>query len=311
VPTAAAAEQSLRSRIVELARELPGEYTVAVREIDGARREIDVNSRADREPASVIKVFIAYGALKRIDAGTLAYSSKVSSGLTVRECLRAMLEVSDNYCAAELRYRVGTSNLNRLLHRDGYRDTHFWYSGGRTKVTSSRDLAVLLSRLESGTLLSPESTTRMLALMRSNIWRDGIATGLPRSVDHASKSGLLWIGSGIVRTDAAIVYGPTSRYVLAIMGTRGATLAGLGRISRLVYERLQGEEVRHPFHYSQQQMRTTERAALRSSPGGGVLRSVGRGTPVHFTSAVHRWYRVTVNGRTGWMHNSALTLRNP
>ena len=50
------------------------------------------NYGTDREPASAIKIFIAYAVYKQIDEGKLTYSSKLSSGVTVEQCLRAMIE---------------------------------------------------------------------------------------------------------------------------------------------------------------------------------------------------------------------------
>jgi beta-lactamase class A len=312
-PAVAATPADLDKDLRRLIKTLPGSYAVSVRELDGEKRTVSVRPHAQLEPASVSKLFIAYAVFRKIDRGELSYTSKVSSGLSVRACLRAMIEPSDNVCAVELRSKVTTKYLNRVLKHDGYNDTHFWYSGGRTKKTSTSDLVTLLTRLERRELLSEDSTTRFLDLMHGQIWRNAIPTGLPANVRQVSKSGTLGTPSGIVQTDAAIVYGPVSRYAIAVMGTRGATIHSITRISKLIYRALEGPSDAPLFTYFPHQMATTTKTALRSSPSfrAGIVRLVSTETPVRVLSANRTWYRVIVGGRVGWINNTALRLRNP
>jgi hypothetical protein len=305
-------ERSLERKLTALIRDLPGSYAVSIRELDGGKRTVSIRAHADREPASSSKLFIAYAVFAKIDNGSLSYSSRVSSGLTVSQCLRAMIEPSDNYCASELRYKVGTSYLNRLLDRGGYDDTHFWYSRGRTKVTSASDMTTLLSRLERGDLLSEASSKKFLRLLRTQVWREAIPPGLPVGVDQASKPGTLYTRSGMVQTDAAIVYGKKTRYVISVMGNRGATIPSITRISRLTYRHLQGASEKKLFSYSRQQMVATRTIALRSRPGGSahIVRSYSKGTRVEVIDSTRRWYFVRIAGRTGWTLNTGLKLRN-
>lgn len=304
--------EKLEVRIAKLVRSLPGGYAVSVRELDGDKRTASIRSGRQLEPASSAKLFIAYAVYKKIDRGDLSLDSHVSSGLSVRACLRAMIEPSDNYCAAELRHKVGNRFLNRLLAHDGYDDTHFWYARGRTKVTSTSDMVTLLSRLERGELLSKKSTKRFLGQLRTQVWRDTIASGLPANIVQASKPGALSTGSGMVYTDAAIVYGKKTRYVIAIMGYHGSTIRSIVRISRLVYTGLEGKFTRS-FHYTKAQMVSTRAITLRAGPGRSsrVLRSFAKGVKVQVISSRHSWYYVRAGGSVGWMYNSGLKLRNP
>ena len=308
----AASEAGLRNKLDALIRTLPGDYTLKIRELDNGRRSLSIGGRIDREPASAIKIFIAYAVYKRIDEGVLSYSSKVSSGLTVEQCLRAMIEPSDNLCTVELRHKVGTGYLNDLIDAGGYTDTHFWYSGGKTKLTSATDLTDLIARLGVGNLLSKDSTERFLHLLKTQVWRVGIPRGLPYDVPQASKPGSLWTPGGMVQTDVAFVWGKQSRYAIAVMGYNGADTASIMKISRLVYTHLQGDFTT-AFGYQDQQMISNAKVTLRSGAGSTakVLGSYPAGTAVQVIDSIRNWYYVKVGGKKGYMLNTALVLRHP
>ncbi|GAA2751227.1 serine hydrolase [Amnibacterium kyonggiense] len=309
---AAVSEQRLRKALDALLPTLPGSYTLEARELDGAHRLVRIGATRHREPASVYKLFIAYGVLTRIDAGALRYDDRVRSGLTVRASLRAMIEPSDNYAAQDLLAKVGKPWLNRLLHRNGFTGTTFWYSGHRTKTTTTADVARVLTRLARGQLVSKASTARFERLLETQVWREAIPPGLPDGVRQASKPGTLWTGTGMVQTDSAIVWGPRSRYVLVVMGSNGATTRAITRISRVVYRELEGP-VKRPFAYDRQQMRATgalvlTRSVSRHSP---VLGRFPKGTRVEVIDSMRTRYLVRIAGKVGWVDNARLTLRHP
>lgn len=305
-------EARLRTRLAALLRTLPGRYTLEVRELDAGRRLVRIGAGQHREPASTAKLFIAYGVFTRIDAGTLRYDDRLASGLTVRSCLRAMIEPSDNFCAQDLRTEIGTAWLDRFLDRRGFTGTSFWYDGRRTKTTTAADVARVLARLARGELVSPASTKRFLHLLETQVWREAIPPGLPDDVRQASKPGTLWTPSGLVQTDAAVVWGPRSRYVLSVMGSDGATTAAITRISSAVYRELEGT-LRTPFRYDLQQMRATAALVLTAS-ASRASRVLGRfpsGTKVEVIDSIRTRYLVRIAGRTGWVDNTHLALRHP
>lgn len=310
--TAAASEQRLHDALAALLPELPGRYTVEARELDGAHRLVRFSAAEHREPASIYKLFIAYGLFTRIDAGTARYTDRVRSGLTVRTCLRAMIEPSDNFCAQDLLAYVGKPWLNRLLHGHGFTGTTFWYAGHRTKTTTTADVARVLTRLTRGQLVSAASTKRFERLLETQVWREAIPPGLPDGVRQASKPGTLWTPTGIVQTDSAIVWGPRSRYVLVVMGSNGATTHAITRISRVVYRALEGP-IGKPFVYDRAQMRTSATVTLTAavSKGSRVLGRYPRGTKVEVIDSLRTRYLVRIAGRTGWVDNTHLALRHP
>lgn len=312
VQPGATSERRLRATLTALLKHLPGRYTVEVRELDGGARLVRLDAAKHREPASIFKLFVAYGVFTRIDQGTLSYDSRLASGLTVRSCLRAMIEPSDNYCATDLRQRIGTKWLNRLLHGHGFTGTTFWYDGHRTKTTTTADVARVLTRLARGQLVSKASSARFLRLLETQVWREAIPPGLPDGVRQASKPGTLWTKTGLVETDSAIVWGPRSRYVLVAMGSNGATTHAITRISKAVYRELEGAG-RAPFVYDRQQMRATGRLVLTvsASRSSRVLGTYRAGTKVEVIDSRRTRYLVRIAGRTGWIDNAHLTLRHP
>ncbi|WP_147392011.1 serine hydrolase [Amnibacterium setariae] len=305
-------EQRLRTSLAALLKALPGRYTVEARELDGGRRLVRVAASKHREPASIFKLFVAYGVFTRIDRGTLSYDDRLASGLTVRTCLRAMIEPSDNYCATDLRQRIGTKWLNRLLHEHGLTGTTFWYDGHRTKTTTTADVAAVLTRLARGQLVSSTSSKRFIRLLETQVWREAIPPGLPDGVRQASKPGTLWTSTGLVETDSAIVWGPRSRYVLVVMGSNGATTGAITRISRVVYRELQGRGG-PSFVYDRQQMRATGALVLTAavSRHSRVLGRYRAGTKVEVIDSMRTRYLVRIRGKVGWIDNARLTLRHP
>jgi beta-lactamase class A len=309
---AAASEDRLRARLTALLPQLPGRYTVEARELDGAHRLVRIDPARHREPASIFKLFVAYGVFTRVDRGALSLDDRVRSGLSVRTCLRAMIEPSDNFCAHDLRARIGTAWLNRLLHEHGFRGTTFWYDGRRTKTTTTADVARLLTRLARGELVSRASSKRFVRLLETQVWREAIPPGLPNGVRQASKPGTLSTPTGLVQTDSAIVWGPRSRYVLVVLGSNGATTAAITRISKVVYRGLQGR-LRDPFGYDRQQMRSTGGLVLTAwvSRRSAVLGRYPAGTRVEVVDSIRTRYLVRIAGRVGWVDNTRLTLRHP
>jgi hypothetical protein len=288
-------------------------YTVAIRELNGAKRSTSVYGASKREPASTSKLFIAYAVLDNIDNGILSFSRKTSSGTTVKDCLRVLIEVSDNYCARELMAVVGRTKLNSKLASEGYTGTQFSSaanSSGWNKTSTANDLALLLSRLQNKQLLSVSGTTHLLTLMERQVWRSRLASGLPDGVRSASKPGELWLSSGMVQLDVGIVYGPTSTYVLTVMGNGNATKEAIKAISKTVFLHLQGYPSSTKTRvYPAQQMTAKASTALRSGPGGSTIATIPAGARVEVISSQRMWYYVKVNGRNGWMSATVLASR--
>lgn len=308
-PEESAAELEAKLRTYLAPR--PGDFSVSVRELDGDMRSVSVHGTKRLEPASTIKLFYAWAALRAIDRGTLSYDTVLSPRVTVRTCLALMIQISDNQCAIDIRLKIGMTNLNTLFAREGYPNTYIVLdSSGRyvTKRTSTDDLALLLTRLERGELLSEAQTSEFKKMLRAQIWRQRFASGVQKGTVVASKSGQLWVSSGMVEADTAIIYGPSSTYVLTAIGVNGASTNSIRDISTIVYRHLQGE-ITTKATFSPQQMATTKQIYLRRTPGGSLVKLLPAGTYVEVMWSSRRSVYVKVGSTYGWLDFKHLKLR--
>jgi len=290
-----------------------GDYRVSVRELGGENRAIEIDSDHSMEPASSIKLFYAWLALRKVDDGSITLSGRLPSGQTWGRCLRVMIEMSDNLCSADIREALGNRKVNRALANAGFGGTRVVLDSNGTyagKRSSASDFTEFMARLEAGTLLSAESTSRLHELLRNQIWRARIAGGTPTGVVVESKPGLLQVADGLVGTDAAIVRGVNSTYAISIMGDHDATKSAFRRLSRIVYEGLQGVSDYVAATYPHQQYTVSAGTPFRKTYGGSAIRldSV-RNVTLYDTSRLDAYVRIHGLG-TGWVSVTRLTLRD-
>lgn len=290
-----------------------GDYRVSVRELGGDNRVIEIESDHSMEPASSIKLFYAWLALRKVDEGSITLSRRLPSGQTWGRCLRVMIEMSDNLCSADIREALGNRKVNRALANAGFSNTRIVLDSNGTYVgkrSSTADFTEFLARLEAGTLLSADSTSRLHELLRNQIWRARIAGGTPTGVVVESKPGVLEVADGMVGTDAAIVRGIYSTYAISIMGEHGATKSAFRRLSRIVYEGLQGVTDYVAATYPRQQYSVPAGTAFRETYGGSAIRlDSARNVTLYDTSRLDAYVRIYGLG-TGWVSVTRLTLRD-
>jgi beta-lactamase class A len=171
--TKAAAIKADTARLSELVTSFAQPYGTKVGVVvtdlaDGA--SANVNGNEQFVSASIYKLFVGYDIYKKIDAGTLLYDQVVqtpddeNSTNTVSGCLNLMITISDNGCGEALAALEGWANLDAMLKSEGYTGTmlnNYMDNGEELngdKQTDANDVALLLSRLYDGTLLSVAST---------------------------------------------------------------------------------------------------------------------------------------------------------
>jgi beta-lactamase class A len=313
-PASATPSTDLTAQIQSYISTQPGAYTVSVRELgaDGVTASIDENRQV--EPASVIKLFYAWATLRRVDLGSLRLSQTMANGLTWDRCMKLMITISDNQCSADIRVALGNKTLNTLFAASGYPNTLIKLTAAGAyngKRTSAADTALLLSRLEAGTLLSSASTTYFHQLLKDQIWRTRINLGVPVGVRVENKGGELWVSTGWTQSDAAIVRGPHSTYVLTVFGRNNATKPAITGISKIVYEFAQGEPVSTPATFSSYQFTATVGLSVRAKPGGAAKYSVVAGTSLMAFLSERNWVEVKASGKShGWVQFQQLQLRD-
>jgi len=307
----AAVDNSLTSAITTAVAAQQGDYSVSVRELGGAGRRAEIDGDVEVEPASVIKLFFAWAALRERDEGRIDLDELMPSGESWISCIRLMISVSDNDCAADIRVALGNDELNRLFADWEFTGTRILLDAAGTyigKTTTANDVTQLLVRLETGTLLSPESTSYLHRLLERQVWRTRIASGVPEGVVVENKSGEFWVRSGWTQSDAGIVRGPNATYVVTVFGRNDATKQGVAAISRAVYENLHGQSIT-PAVFPPNQFKPIATVAVRDQPWGNVI---GQLTPEDAVTVIlsrRRWVEIELpNDRRGWVTYSSLAL---
>ena len=305
---------ALESAIRSTAGRYAGDYAVTVREIGVVGEVASVDGAARLEPASMMKLFAAWASLKRVQDGTASMSTRLRTGLTLRECLKAMIHASDNYCHDDIVAWIGAGRLNSLIAGAGFANTRYGnvapggtvlYAGNRSTTS---DLTSLMVRITAGELLKGSARSHMLGLMEGQIWRSRIASGIPAGVTQRSKPGSLWIASGLLQADTAIIYGARKTFALSIIGVDNPSKAALRAITRTVYEHFNGD-FGSAASYPVQQMKASKSMTLRSGPGGPVVTRISTGRLLEVTDAKRIWYKVRFGSRLLWADSRALRNR--
>ena len=304
-------EAELTAAVQQRLSGLPGSYSVSVRQLEGLQASVSIRGAVAQEPVSVIKLFVAYAVLDRIDRGLLSFTTPTRSGVSVSDCLRVMIHVSDNYCHHDLVALLGVSALSSQLSVEGYSATI--YSGSpsasvpySSKLSSTDDLALLLSRLERGELLGADMTAHFFTLLETQLWRSKIPSGVEAGVPVANKTGSAWAAAGWFQSDAAIVTAPQGAYVIAVLGSGGATATGVRDISRIVYEHFNGPVVTAGSFSDLNVATSGPTTYFTTADTSTPLGTIPSGTVIAVDSSVRTWYRVIYNGSGVYVHSSAL-----
>lgn len=206
-----------------------GDYAVIVRELGGQNRSFEYNPDKPYVTASTFKMFTYYAVLSKIQSGVIGYGTVTDMGWSVEACLQEMIVKSTNPCAISLMNLVGWQESQNIVAAGGFPATNINNQGGGDKYSTVRDEANFLTKLHYGTLMGSEGTNRLLGYMKRQVWRAGIPSGVPKGVTVADKVGLY---NGWVH-DVAIVYGPKTTYILAIMSKSGSDPAFANLSSRM------------------------------------------------------------------------------
>jgi beta-lactamase class A len=311
-PARAANDGGLHTSIDNYLADKTGHYSVTALELGGSNRSVHINGSSTVDPASIFKLYYAWLALEKIQQGNLGYATKLVSGYQLGTCLKLMISYSDNYCTVDIRAKLGNAYVNTRLSDLGLADSRIVLdSHGKyvTKETTTDDVATFLAKLHRGELLSTIYTAKFIEYLKAQIWRARISSALPVGTQVASKSGNLLVDSGMIEGDSAIIYGPTSTYVLVVIGTNDATGPAVRGVSDLVYRAWQGD-IETTSSYSTYQLVAPTKLYLRSSPAGWVIKTIKAGTPIKVYWNKRGWVWVNAAGRKGYIYYSKMRLSN-
>jgi len=163
--------------------------------------------------------------------------------MTLRDVATFMVVLSDNGATNILIDRVGMENVNAEVTRLGFTETHLRRHmidieaarQGKENVSTPRDLAGLLEKIHSGSVLDAAHTKAYFDLI--GLPKDSMFNkALPATVRIEDKPGEL----DAVRCDAGIIEIPGHPFVMTVMTTYLASNdegeTAVKEVARLVYE---------------------------------------------------------------------------
>lgn len=220
---------------------------ISLNEGDAVREVVLAEPDRVVEAYSVNKIPVAVAVLDKIDRGELTLDQRVEvtedivvddtdgifgldgaypSSVTLGHTLATMLTVSDNTCVRLCGLVCPARELNEILRSKGFEHTQVDPVENPNRFflgkTTPRETHTLLQKLVAGELLSEQSTTYLLTVLRSlTAFTDGFRLRLtsPERLRVATKAG--WFADG--RNEAGVVFSqdgvPQATYALFASGT--------------------------------------------------------------------------------------------
>ena len=158
---------------------------------------------------------------------------KVSS--TVKNALEAMITVSDNYSAVLLAQRLGWTDIDSLMEKEGLSGIDLTEKSPSVTAEATLDL---LERIYRNKAVSWQASEKMKKLLFNQKINDRIPKYLPEEVKVGHKTGEL----GQVKHDAGIILGKNSHYIFVFLSeTQSPQDAAetIAKLSQKIYEALE------------------------------------------------------------------------
>lgn len=269
----------MEQQLQEVAAQFRGKLGLAARNLTTGE-ELSLHERLRFPTASMIKIGILLELFRQCERGSLSLEDKLTlhdadkvagSGilidlmpgldLTLQDTAVLMMALSDNTATNMLIELLGREEINEALRAAGMRHTELRNkidfdllakSNDNFAVGTPRDFVELLTRLYRQELLSPESTERMLAIMRIQKYMDRFRRYLPFNpyAEELGREQDLWVASKTgslpgVCCEAGLIGTPAGVYALAVMTkdvrdesvhAENEGVLVIARISRMVYE---------------------------------------------------------------------------
>jgi beta-lactamase class A len=220
-------EKLLREAVFAPFREVRGRYGIFVKDL-ATGQTVALNEHYPFQSASLYKLPVMYDVFKSRDLDIFALNEELTIGaddasmdlgslpwpigtkITIGTALERMVTLSDNSGAYMLAKKVGSSKINDDMLSLGLTHTHI---RGDDLQTSAYDMGRLLELIARGEALSAETSAEMVHLMARQQVRNRIPVLIPPEATVANKTGN-WDAAA---HDVAIVYGPRSTFVIALL----------------------------------------------------------------------------------------------
>jgi beta-lactamase class A len=160
-----------------------------------------------------------YALSEGADSDKLVYAS-AGKTLTLGQLCELMITVSSNFAANLLIERVGVKNVRATVTRLGAGGMEVLrgvedqkaFDKGLNNSTTARALLVLFEKLARGQAVSKKADGEMVAVLKRQMFNDGIPDGLPPGTPVAHKTGNITR----IHHDAGIVFAKRP-YVLVVL----------------------------------------------------------------------------------------------
>lgn len=162
------------------------QWGVAVKGLSGTTIETSYGGDTSFEAASIFKLYIIYALSQKIPQEQWA-TIKIEGERTLNDCVKAMLERSDNACGVAVGDKLGWLRSQKVSKAAGYVHTNL---NGLPITTTPNDTLKFLSDLYAGTNFTPQLRDEILGHMRSSVYRQGIVAGCA-DCTVANKTGIL------------------------------------------------------------------------------------------------------------------------
>jgi beta-lactamase class A len=244
--SALAQPRSIDARMLSEITPFKGKVFVYAKNLDTGKT-FSYNGDERVKTASTIKIAVLIEAFARVAEGRGKWTDELvltkaaryggsgvlpelSDGLrlTLRDCVRLMMVVSDNTATNMVLDYLTTDAVNERMNSLGFKSTRIMRrvgGGGESRegkegdnlkkfglgATSPHEMVQILEKLESGSIVSKEASKEMIDLMKREQARYAIARDLPE-LPMASKYGAL----DKLRSCVALVYTKRGKVAIAI-----------------------------------------------------------------------------------------------
>lgn len=245
-PTSLSVPQTLDEKIQTELKDFKGKVWIYAKNLETGK---EYGLRADEQvrTASTIKFPIMVEVFHQIAEGRIAWTDEfiltkqnkqggsgtlgeLSDGtkIDLRSATNLMIVVSDNTATNLILDKISSNSVNDFMESLGLKNTKSLRKvggGGDSKayeeplnklfgigVSTPREMAILLEKIERGEVVSKEASAEMIAILKRQQYTDGIGRNLLDTVPVASKSGAL----DRLRSDVGIVYTRRGRIAMAI-----------------------------------------------------------------------------------------------
>ncbi|MES2374686.1 MAG: serine hydrolase [Bacteroidota bacterium] len=243
VSTAQRTDKRLQQKVNELLQGFNGDIGVYVHDLK-KNRVIAINADTVFPTASMVKVPILTGIMRKIESGELEYhqtltykdsllyagvdilgSLKTNEKIELSKVMMLSLTMSDNTASLWLQSLAGTgTRINELMdslglqytrvnsRTPGRENNRIQYGWGQT---TPREMATLMEKIVNKEVISAAASEKMLRLLGRNYWDEAAISEIPTDVFVASKNGAV----DASRSEVLFVNGKKAKYIFCI-GTK-------------------------------------------------------------------------------------------